>query len=336
MVELHVDALPSTERIRVARDMGYFPRSVVTRSGAIVIVFRAGAGHVGAGGALMATRSGDAGRTWSAPVVAIDEPDCDDRNPALGVAADGTLVLAYWANRRHRPGARTGAGFVYSRDDGRSWSKPVVAPAGAPWSGFSPFGRMLTLPGGRMALPLYLRNRTWLVRSDDQGRTWGDPTLVAEDMNETAYAVLPSGEWVLVGREANGHGNFSLVRWSADEGRTWSPPVPFLVNRRLPSDLAILSDGSLFAVHGYRTIPRGVRAVRSIDGGRTWSRTDLIVHDKAERNTDCGYPSVEVLDGWVVISFYDASNAPDDKSDPTGAFLEVVRIRESEILKHVR
>jgi hypothetical protein len=35
-----VDSLPSTERIRVARDSGYFPRSVTTRKGALVFVYR--------------------------------------------------------------------------------------------------------------------------------------------------------------------------------------------------------------------------------------------------------------------------------------------------------
>ena len=106
----------------------------------------------------------------------------------------------------------------------------------------------------------------------------------------------------------------------------------FLSARRLPSDLTLLSDGSLLAVHGYRTIPRGARAVRSRDGGRTWLPVDLIIHDKAERNTDTGYPSVELRDGWIVISFYDASNTPGQHRDFSGAFLEVVRFREADLL----
>jgi hypothetical protein len=182
-----------------------------------------------------------------------------------------------------------------------------------------------------MALPVYLRNSTGLLFSKDNGRAWDTFTIVAEDMNETAYCVLPSGEWVLIGRESDGTGSYSLVRRSAGGAREWSAPERFLADRRLPSDLAVLSDGSLLAVHGYRTIPRGVRAVRSLDGGRTWLPVDWVIHDKAERNTDTGYPSVEVNDGWIVICFYDASNAPDGKQDPTGAFLEVVRIREKEL-----
>jgi hypothetical protein len=334
--QVHVDSLPSTQRIRVARDSGYFPRSTVTRSGALVIVYRAGAGHAGPLGDLVSIRSRDGGRTWSAPVTVAHDPEADDRNPALGTAADGTLVAAFWWRKSSPDGGATKTvakiGFVYSTDEGRSWSKPVWAPEDAAWRGYSPYGRILTLAGGQMVLPVYYHSATWLLRSDDHGRTWSGLTLVAEDINETAYCVLPSGEWVLVGRDTNGTGSYSLVRRSADAGRSWSAPEPFLTERRLPSDLAVLSDGSLLAVHGYRTIPRGVRAVRSRDGGRTWLPLDLVIHDRAERNTDTGYPSVEVQNGWVVICFYDASNAPTGKMDPTGAFLEVVRIREVEIL----
>ena len=348
LAELHVDSLSSAERIRVTKDCGYFPRSVVTRDGAIVIVYRAGAGHMGSGGYLASVRSEDNGRTWSEPVTVVASPPNDDRNPALGIAHDGTLVCAFWRCRLYNsdgtriPPDQTPkesdayrTGFAYSTDGGRSWGEPVFAPAGEPWSHYSPFGRILTVRDGRLALPVYLAKKTWLIWSSDNGRTWEDLTLVAEDINETAYCVLPSGEWVLVGRENNGTGMFSLVRWSQDVGRTWSAPVQFLENRRLPSDLVVLSDGSLLAVHGYRTIPRGVRAVRSTDGGRTWGSTDLVLLE-GKPNTDLGYPTVEVEDGWVVIAYYDASAAPEDKTDPTGAYLEVVRVREQELIERVR
>jgi len=328
-----VESLPSTERIRVATDSGYFPRSIVTRGGAIVIVYRSGAGHQGPKGDLVSTRSTDNGRTWSAPVPVAVDPNADDRNPALGIAPDGTLVCAfYWRQSREGAEPISKTAFVYSSNEGRSWTKPVFAPETAEWNIYSPFGRILTLKTGQMVLPIYKSPSTYLLRSNDNGRTWGDLTLVAGDINETAYAVLPSGEWVLVGRDSGPKASHSLVRRSTDGGKTWSAPEQFLTDRRLPSDMVILSDGSLLVVHGYRTIPRGVRAVRSRDGGRTWLPFDLVIHDKAAINTDTGYPSVELHNGWLIISFYDASNTPGAHSDYKGAYLEVVRFKESHLL----
>lgn len=60
----------------------------------VAVVHRAGDGHVGLNGRLDCVRSGDGGRSWEEPVVMIDS-DRDDRNPAFGVAPNGTLVVGY-------------------------------------------------------------------------------------------------------------------------------------------------------------------------------------------------------------------------------------------------
>jgi hypothetical protein len=45
-------------------------------------------------GRLDIVTSSDEGKTWSAPVTAIDGPD-DDRNPAFGQLRNGDILLAY-------------------------------------------------------------------------------------------------------------------------------------------------------------------------------------------------------------------------------------------------
>jgi hypothetical protein len=69
----------------------------------------------------------------------------------------------------------------------------------------------------------------------------------------------------------------------------------------------------------------------SHDNGRTWSETELVVHGSA-LSADCGYPSALVADGYVIIVFYDAGRTTHDAPDGTGAFCELVRIAESELI----
>jgi len=342
MSELHVDSLPRAERIRIATDMGYFPVVVTTPDGALVAVFRAGAGHMGRSGHLVASRSEDGGRTWSAPVVVANTRQYDDRNPAVGVAKDGMITVAYHANamydakgqymtdRRNPKAVHTG--LVHSTDGGRTWGEPMLFTDHAKWDAMSPYGRILTLPDGAMAMPIY-GEKSWLLWSRDGGRTWGDLTFVADDVNETAFCPLPSGEWLFLGRTSLDEERYSLLRWSSDGGRTWSAPTKFFAGRRLPSDLAVLPDGSVLAVYGYREEPYGARARRSTDGGRTWSETELVLHDKS-RNIDCGYPSVVIHDGWAVMLFYDAGATT--TYDGTGAFCEAVRVPVEDLIEVLR
>jgi len=343
MSELHVDTLSSAERVRVASDMGYFPVAVVTKDGAILVVFRAGAGHMGRDGYLVSSRSEDGGRTWSKPVVVVNTRSYDDRNPAVGVAQDGTVVVTYHANgmygadgkymtdRRTPKALHTGR--VLSTNHGRSWGEPMLWTDQTPWDSQSPYGSMLTLEDGRMAMPIYLE-KTWLLWSRDNGRTWGEHQLVADDINETAYCVLLSGGWLLVGRSNRDKEQSSFVRSSPD-GKTWSEPRPFFGGTRHPSDLAVLGDGSVLCVFGYRNEPCGARARRSTDGGMTWSDVELVVHDKATTG-DCGYPSAVRWNGWVVMFYYDASKASLFACDGTGCVVECVRVREDELIAAVR
>lgn len=45
--------------------------------------------------------SSDEGKTWTKPIVVVDSP-ADDRNPALGQAKDGTLVVGYWRTATYK------------------------------------------------------------------------------------------------------------------------------------------------------------------------------------------------------------------------------------------
>ncbi len=65
----------------------------------------------------------------------------------------------------------------------------------------TPYGNIVMLPGGRLAISCYShdlndisRNTAWVFFSDDDGRTWGDPRLIAADSyNETALLPIEGG-----------------------------------------------------------------------------------------------------------------------------------------------
>ena len=260
----------------------------------------------------------------------------------MGVAKDGTVTVAYHANamyggdgahfteeRRDPKNLRTG--IVHSTDGGRTWGEPMLWTDAAEWDGMSPYGRILTLGDGAMAMPIYWTDRSMLLWSHDGGYSWDGLTLVSEDINEAAFCVLRDGTWLCMGRNAVEPAPRMLkLRWSTDAGRTWSAPTEFFPGWRYPADLAVLSDGSVLACYGFREPPHGVRARRSADGGRTWSNTELVLYDLSLKG-DCGYPSVEVVDGWVVTLYYSAGDFK-NFTDPTQAYCEAVRCRESDLI----
>jgi hypothetical protein len=339
--EVGLPAFRSAERVRVANDCGYFPVLVKAADGALVVVFRDGAAHMGKNGYLVAARSEDNGSTWSQPIVVVNSREFDDRNPSVGVAQDGTITVAYHANGSYgEKGEHIGdrrtpralhTGIVHSNDHGRTWGDPMLWCDATPWDGMSPYGRMLTLHDGALIMPIYF-DESYLLRSKNNGITWGELTLVGADVNETSFCVLPSGEWLCVGRKHNeSEEQRLLVRHSSDNGYTWSSAAPLGQNRTLPADVVVLSDGSVLVVYGYRTDPCGARARLSLDGGHTWSETELILHD-ASLNRDCGYPSVVVNNGWVVVAFYDGGRTTHTAPDGKNAFCEVVRIPEAELI----
>lgn len=132
--EIDVRGFPATREFTACTDGGLFPVLTVTPVGTLLAVLRGGAGHLGREGRIEIVRSLDRGRSWSPPAVIADS-DRDDRNPALGVSSQGTLILAY-----HRQGNYDDAGsylhgessdpsrvevmVTRSRDEGLTWEMP--------------------------------------------------------------------------------------------------------------------------------------------------------------------------------------------------------------------
>lgn len=247
----------AVERVDVVHGGGYFPVLVRLDNGELGAALRGGDTHVGSKGRLDWVRSTDQGHTWTISPLA-DAP-MDDRNPAVGQLRDGTLLVTYIIDRSYGPGGerlkelhRDGLYTVRSHDRGRTWDPPVKSPVD-PVHGASPYGKMVQLADGTVLLAVYyergpgLNHETsYLYRSRDGGKTWGDPTLIADHFNETGLALLPDGKLLAVARSH--HGGYLAITTSSDQGRTWSPLRPITADREHPADVVLLRDGRLLPV----------------------------------------------------------------------------------------
>lgn len=333
--ELDVRSLSHTREVVAYADGGLFPVLVAASDGSLVAVARGGAGHLGRQGRIDVIRSRDGGLTWTPPAVVADS-DTDDRNPALGVSARGTLVLAYCqvysydAQGRYVP--REGmtsewpcvVRITRSHDCGLTWEVPFVLSNPLMRSG-SAFGKIVGL-GDTLILPIYNRaiaslgavnpdppyfECSYTVRSHDDGLTWDEPALLCVEAGETALLALPSGDLLAVTRrQALGRTLWSLR--SSDGGRTWSEPARVTGEQQHPGDLLLLKNGDVLLTYGNRNHPAcRIEGRISRDGGRTWLTCLLAFSGQLggyatplARNVDLGYPSSAACGNKVVTMYY--------------------------------
>jgi hypothetical protein len=327
MDTVDVRHLPGTEVVTVTEGEGFFPVVTVLGERELLAVLRGGAGHIGIKGRLDVVRSADGGRTWSPPVIVADS-ERDDRNPALGVASDGTIIVAYHWQGSYTPEGkwdpasnRVDTRIVRSYDGGRTWTDDELL-GYTRINSASPFGKIRNI-NDTLFMPIYtgptIGNTekavkvdpptcpTYLLRSTDNGRTWGDPILVALGLNEADLLPLPSGEWLFAARSEKGGAIYILH--SSDTGQTWHlTGQPTAVSEH-PPDLTLLGNGWILLVFGHRHPPFGVQGIVSKDGGHTWEPRRLIFEDHLF-GSDIGYPSTARLsNGRLITLFYSAGSA---------------------------
>lgn len=318
--ETKVDGL---QRSLVVSGQGYFPVALRLADDRIAVVLRGGAGHLGIKGRLEMVFSSDEGQTWTKPSVVIDSP-ADDRNPAFGQAADGTLVVGYlrtetydeqgrWEPKSKRPMSTM---VTRSTDGGRTWQEPTRIDVSDIGLG-SPYGRMVTMPDGAMLMAIYggelahdglpvnpYRNHSYVYRSTDHGRTWSRLAEIAErleQLNETSLLRLPSGTLLAAIRS---RGGAVFLAQSDDGGSVWGKPVRITPDSIHPADLCLLEDGRVLLTVGDRLTDYGVRMMVAEPGKLpNWAERRVLVNDSIR--SDCGYPSSVVLkDGRVLTVYY--------------------------------
>ena len=178
-----------------------------------------------------------------------------------------------------------------------------------------------------------MRDICILLRSTDDGESWGDETLVVTGHNEVSYAFFPDGRLLGAARSDSGH---VATVFSDDMGRTWSEPVQVTRDGEHPADLTVLQSGKVLMTFGRRIRPMGCGALLSDDGGRSWDTDrEVLLAGDGIRSGDLGYPStVQLADGTIVTLLYYASGS-EMSASPRGDWGDVscqaIHYREEDI-----
>ena len=329
-------------RVTAVKGMGFFPVITRLKDGRIAVVMRGAGAHLGREGRLDMIFSSDDGETWSSPRTVVEGPH-DDRNPAMGVTPDGTLILAYAILKGYQPdgtldGAQRFFDGVYvmrSRDGGQSWTTPTKIDR-FPSGEVSPYGQIITLDDGSLLMQIGAeddlldvkagegRTYCYAFRSLDNGETWSDFSLMSPGFDEASFLQTGKKRILATMRSVDGRndpdgfpGGIHLTE-SFDNGRTWSKPRRITFEREHPANLTRLPDGRIIMTHGERNRPMGIQAMISHDGGQSWSQDDKLALAWQSPNGDTGYPSSLLRrDGKILTVYYqvdDRDNAPESAS----------------------
>lgn len=300
------------------------------------------ASHAAKAGDVECWLSPDGGATWKlASAVTQHEPGTNRVNHAAGLAASGDLLVltSGWSDRWPAGVPRTRGRFRYqvlgpwlsrSPDGGHSWwvekeAFPQTTPAGQP---AVPFGNLQLAANGDLCVSVYSPQapweryeerafRSWLYRSKDDGKTWGEPAVIGPQHNETDILHLGGGRWLACPRAGTGveGKDYMELFASDDDGRTWVHKRTLTGFQRVNGTLCRLEDGRVLFCCGDRASEpgcKGIEATISSDGGESWSQPIRLID---WNGLDGGYPSsVQRADGQIVTAYY-SSALPDQPAN---------------------
>ena len=326
--------MDNLERYVAIDNKGNWPNLTLMPDGSIVATVFGEPAHGLWEGSIECWISRDGGKTWSfLSVAAPHAPGTNHMIYAAGLTHGGALVVLAggWGNvpsRGGEPPVPNKKRFLLtpricrSEDGGRTWTRTEMK-VPPQMEDPIPYGNIIELPGGRLAISCYshgpgdlARNTAWIFFSDDDGRTWGNPRLIAADSyNETALLPLDGASLIAASR---------TIRWggmkeehlelfaSEDGGQTWKGRGSVSLPKEIPADLLKLRDGSILLSYGSRLRGAlGVHARISRDGGLTWDaprvlfKTAAHVSSSGAGGVDGGYPSsIQLYDGTILTAYY--------------------------------
>jgi len=191
------------------------------------------------------------------------------------------------------------------------YSRMLVTAADDPYkrqTGWMSRTHPLTLPSGRILLPLYSDgfNASLMAISDDDGQTWQASTpIIGLGPIQPTVARRKDGTLLAFCRDSGGPPGRTMVAHSKDDGETWTTAVDTdMPNSGSSLEVIALADGRWLMIcndleHGRHRLT----AFLSHDEGKTWP-----VKQQIEPNGNQGkrfdYPSViQTRDGLIHLTY---------------------------------
>ena len=284
------------------------PAIAVISESEYVVPFKHGTAMESIDSTLYQMRTINGGKTWLDEGFIVDKSnDGADYSyfcPHLTKLKDGRLLLLSVRFRRDDPNtfcynpetggcAPTDTTCFISGDNGKTWTGPNIVPIQGRYAYSG--GPIVELNDGRWMVVFEtwkeyhdtepVKIRIFALFSSDQGKTWGDETVIFND---------PSGQMALWDMTYNqlSDGKIITTAWShdlktskdlphhriisGDGGKTWSPPEQ--TNRAAQYNVRLeLPDSRLFGVYNLRNVDNpGIYCAISEDQGLTWDLENQI------------------------------------------------------------
>lgn len=286
------------------------------------------------------------------------------RNIALGQLPTGRIVAAFALLDYHysKDGEpvilnevlqsnfeNKGIVYTWSDDLGVTWRNMHPLYSG-PFAEASPHYRIVTLDDGtammslygsfnveydgNVSIPIGTRALAGVIRSRDNGETWGDVSLIMTKESpfpyeETALTVTDKNIIAFVRTEQH-----NIVQYTSnDAGYSWEGPANITLTGQVPGGAFELRSGNLLMTWGNRISPYGASGMFSFDGGETWDDEHQISLGWDSSGPSCGYANgVQVTDGTIFVTYYSMPSNVEYRRLWSDSVVYVVKFTEEQLM----